>query len=73
LLLAVIILSFSAASFSQIAVGISVRIGPPAIPVYGQPLCPGPGYLWTPGYWAWDDGDGYNMPTGAITHVPGTQ
>src|SRR5580692_5778700 len=41
---------------AQIGIGISVRIGPPALPVYEQPLCPGPGYLWTPGYWAWDDG-----------------
>jgi WXXGXW repeat (2 copies) len=65
LLLAVVILSFSAASFSQIAVGVSVRIGPPAIPIYGQPLCPGPGYLWTPGYWAWNDDGGYYW-------VPGT-
>src|ERR1017187_5997813 len=24
--------------------------GPPALPVYEQPLCPGDGYLWTPGY-----------------------
>jgi len=70
LLLAVIILSFSAASFSQIAVGISVRIGPPAIPVYGQPLCPGPGYLWTPGYWAWDDGDGYYWVPGTWVIAP---
>ena len=34
---------------------ISVSFGPPAIPVYEQPLCPGEGYIWTPGYWAWDD------------------
>ena len=31
-----------------------LRIGPPALPVYEQPLCPGDGYLWTPGYWAYD-------------------
>ena len=29
---------------------------PPAIPVYVQPLCPGPGYIWVPGYWAYDAG-----------------
>jgi hypothetical protein len=40
-----------AASFAQIAV--SIRIGPPALPVYAQPPCPGDGYLWTPGYWAY--------------------
>jgi hypothetical protein len=32
---------------------ISVRIGPPALPVYVQPPCPVSGYLWTPGYWAY--------------------
>ena len=31
-----------------------VNIAPPVLPVYVQPVCPGDGYLWTPGYWAWD-------------------
>jgi hypothetical protein len=32
--------------------------------VYEQPICPGDGYLWTPGYWAWDPnyGDYYWVP-----------
>jgi hypothetical protein len=50
LLFALVVLSLSAASFAQI--GVAIRIGPPALPVYEQPLCPGDGYLWTPGYWA---------------------
>ncbi len=33
---------------------ISVHVAPPALPVYAQPVCPGPDYIWTPGYWAWD-------------------
>jgi hypothetical protein len=70
LLLAIIILSFSAASFSQIAVGISVRIGPPPLPVYAQPICPGPGYFWTPGYWAWNDDDGYYWVPGTWVVAP---
>jgi hypothetical protein len=45
---------------------ISVGFGPPAIPVYEQPVCPGDGYIWTPGYWAWDD-DAYDY-----YWVPGT-
>lgn len=70
LLLAVVILSFSAASFSQIAVGLSVRIGPPPLPVYAQPLCPGPGYFWTPGYWGWNDDGGYYWVPGTWVVAP---
>jgi hypothetical protein len=33
---------------------LSVGIAPPALPVYVQPEIPGPDYLWTPGYWAWN-------------------
>jgi hypothetical protein len=33
---------------------ISVRFGPPALPIYEQPPCPQEGYIWVPGYWAWD-------------------
>ena len=55
---------------AQIGVGVSVRIGPPALPVYEQPLCPGPGYLWTPGYWAWDDVDGYYWVPGTSVVAP---
>jgi hypothetical protein len=65
LMLSVSVLSLSTTSAAQIGVGISVRIGPPPLPVYAQPICPGPGYLWTPGYWAWNDDDGYYW-------VPGT-
>lgn len=43
-------------------VAVSVGIAPPAIPVYEQPLCPGPGYIWTPGYWAWGDFGYYWVP-----------
>ena len=28
-------------------------MAPPELPVYEQPLCPQPNYMWTPGYWAW--------------------
>ena len=40
----------------------SIRIAPPPLPVYDQPLCPGPGYLWTPGYWAYATSDYYWVP-----------
>lgn len=46
---------------AQISIGISIsaRIAPPPLPVYEQPECPTDGYLWTPGYWAYDDDNGY--------------
>jgi hypothetical protein len=69
-MLGAVILSFSVASFGQIAVGISVRVGPPPLPVYAQPICPGPGYFWTPGYWAWDDDDGYYWVPGTWVVAP---
>jgi WXXGXW repeat (2 copies) len=57
-----VVLVLSSASFGQVR--ISVSFGPPALPIYEQPLCPGDGYIWTPGYWAWsdDDGDYYWVP-----------
>jgi len=36
-------------------IGVGVRAAPPRLPVYPQPPVPGYGYIWTPGYWAWDD------------------
>lgn len=59
---------FSSSSAAQI--GIFVRIGPPALPVYDQPICPGPGFMWTPGYWAWDDDDGYYWVPGTWVEAP---
>src|SRR5271154_1491527 len=47
---------------AQIAVGISVHVGPPALPVYVQPPCPTEGFLWTPGYWAYGNAGYYWVP-----------
>jgi YXWGXW repeat-containing protein len=73
-----LILAIPATSSAQVAVGISVHIGPPALPVYAQPVIPGPGYLWTPGYWAYGP-DGYYWvpgtwvlpPTAGLLWTPG--
>src|SRR6201998_4798027 len=54
-LLAVLVLTAPVRTLAQVR--ISVAFGPPALPVYEQPICPGDGYIWTPGYWAWDDDD----------------
>ena len=55
-----------AVSSAGVFVGVSVNLAPPPLPVYVQPPCPEPGYLWSPGYWAWDD------DSGAYYWVPGT-
>lgn len=48
----------------DVGIVVSVRVAPPILPVYVQPICPGPGYIWVPGYWLYGD-DGYFW-------VPGT-
>jgi len=59
-------------SFAFVSIGVSVNIAPPALPVYVQPPCPAVGYIWTPGYWAWDDGDYYWVPgTWVLAPTPG--
>ena len=63
LLFSFVLLAFSHGAFAQI--GIFVNFGPPALPVYEQPICPADGYLWAPGYWAYDYNGGYYW-------VPGT-
>src|SRR6202166_1463708 len=45
-----------------IGIGISVHVAPPALPVYVQPPLPAPGFIWTPGYWAWGDAGYYWVP-----------
>jgi hypothetical protein len=62
MLFAIVMLVMSSSAPAQIGFGVSVTIGPPAIPVYTQPLCPSEGYIWTPGYWAYADGDYYWVP-----------
>jgi hypothetical protein len=52
-------LALPLASFAE--VDFSVNIAPPVMPVYEQPLCPVAGYLWTPGYWAYQN-DYYWVP-----------
>lgn len=54
---------------AEVAVGVSVNIGPPALPYYPQPFCPGPGYIWTPGYWAYG-ADGYYWVPGTWVFAP---
>jgi hypothetical protein len=60
LLFAALALAIPAKSFAGIF--ISVGIAPPPLPVYAQPAIPAPGYMWTPGYWAWGPAGYYWVP-----------
>ena len=68
LLFTFILLVFCHSAFAQIS--ISVNFGPPAIPVYEQPICPIDGYLWIPGYWAYDYDAGYYWVPGTWIEPP---
>ena len=74
--LALLILVIPASSFAGVFV--SVTIAPPVLPVYEQPPCPGDGYIWTPGYWAygpegyyWVPGTWVTPPTVGLLWTPG--
>src|SRR5258706_7308387 len=60
--LTVVVLGMPTASTAGVV--FSVSFGPPALPIYEQPFCPGEGFIWTPGYWAYDYdfGDYYWVP-----------
>lgn len=42
---------------------------PPELPEYSQPVCPGDGYIWTPGYWNYET-TGYFWVPGVWTRAP---
>ncbi len=57
------------AAFGQLAIGVSITIAPPPLPIYVQPVIPAPGYIWTPGYWAYGP-DGYYWVPGTWVQPP---
>lgn len=68
-----VFLALCALVLLQPAIGqlaVMVSFGPPALPIYELPPCPGDGYLWTPGYWAWDPGFGYYWVPGTWVTAP---
>jgi hypothetical protein len=69
-LLALVMLAAPVSSPAQVSVGVSVTFGPPPLPVYAQPLCPSPGFVWIPGYWAWDPAIGYYWVPGMWALAP---
>ena len=67
LLLASVVSILPASSFAGVFV--SITVAPPVLPVYAQPICPGDGYLWTPGYWSYAPAGYYWVP-GAWVMAP---
>src|SRR5579871_130477 len=64
LMSALLAASFAAPLAANAQISVSIGVEPPPLPVYVQPPIPGDGYMWTPGYWAWDGdfGDYYWVP-----------
>jgi hypothetical protein len=56
-------------ALASAAVFVSVNFAPPAIPVYVQPIAPGPDFIWIPGYWAYGP-DGYYWVPGTWVLAP---
>ena len=48
---------------------VSITIAPPPLPVYEQPVMPGDGFIWTPGYWAYGP-EGYFWVPGTWVQAP---
>jgi hypothetical protein len=60
---------FAMAGTASAGIILSIGIAPPPLPIYEQPLCPGDGYIWTPGYWAYGD-DGFFWVPGTWVLIP---
>lgn len=64
----ILVLTLSVRANAQL--NVSVNFAPPAIPTYTQVVCPGDGYIWVPGYWAYDANYGYYWVPGYWTYPP---
>ncbi len=49
-------------SRAAVDVALTVTVAPPPLPIYAQPVIPGEGYMWMPGYWAWGPSGYYWVP-----------
>ena len=52
-----------------VASDVYVEQAPPVVRVETQTVAPGPGYIWTPGYWRWS-GTGYVWVSGSWARPP---
>lgn len=66
LLYALVVTTLPCASHAQI---LTITLIPPELPVYEQPAIPAPGYIWTPGFWAYGP-DGYYWVPGTWVEPP---
>ena len=64
--------------FGARAQDLVITVAPPELPVYEQPAIPDPGYIWTPGFWAygpegyyWVPGTWVEPPTVGLLWTPG--
>src|ERR1700685_3433024 len=62
--------AIAAPAVSSAQVSLSITIGPPALPMYEQPPCPQPDYIWTPGYWQYASNVGYYWVPGTWVPAP---
>jgi hypothetical protein len=58
---------FASAARAQVLIRITTP--PPPLPVYVQPVIPGPDFIWAPGYWAWGE-FGYFWVPGTWVRAP---
>ena len=66
LLCALVVMAAPIVSRAQL---LAITVAPPELPVYEQPPIPDPGYIWTPGYWAYGP-DGYYWVPGTWVEPP---
>jgi WXXGXW repeat (2 copies) len=69
-MLALVLLAIPATASAGFGFDVFVGFAPPPLPVYEQPICPGEGYIWTPGYWAYTEDAGYYWVPGTWVLAP---
>jgi len=70
LVVSLFLLAFAMTASASAGIIFSIGIAPPPLPIYVQPVCPGDGYIWTPGYWAYSDDGGYFWVPGTWVLAP---
>jgi len=68
ILLSALAIAWATPSTAQVVV-VRITTPPPPLPVYVQPVIPGPDYFWAPGYWCWGP-DGYYWVPGTWVLAP---